>query len=175
MDPMLPVKRVTVNATRALKAIRKEVANQSVRRDREGESIKYEILSIFINRFAWTDPCKNKRCGRNAKCTDGVCQCPPGFTGDPNRECMSSGEKMHGPACLFQNTSSKLYAYIPSAEACRRIRCGQNAECQDGKCKCLDGFTGDPTRGCQAPGKHWTTVFARPLLYVLRLNPKLHL
>ncbi len=31
-------------------------------------------------------------CGMNARCVDGVCQCIPGYEGDPNRGCRPPGK-----------------------------------------------------------------------------------
>ncbi len=39
-----------------------------------------------------SDPCLGKKCGVNAKCERGKCVCLPGYAGDPDRGCRTSGE-----------------------------------------------------------------------------------
>ena len=54
------------------------------------------------------DACLITRCGSNAICETGIhsasCQCPPGYTGDPNRQCLYS-ESFCTPCTL----SSSIY------------------------------------------------------------------
>ncbi|XP_022241755.1 fibropellin-1-like [Limulus polyphemus] len=80
------------------------------------------------------DVCQNVVCGPAATCTDGVCKCNEGMTGDPND--------------LIEGCS-----YI-----CKDAHCGPNALCNKNgyppACECLPGFFGNPKDskiGCQPP------------------------
>lgn len=86
------------------------------------------------------DACTNTRCGSNAECINGQCQCLPEYRGDPYLNCR--------PECVFSTDCEQNKACVqrkcidPCIEAC-----GQNAVCQVVNhipmCSCNAGFTGN--------------------------------
>ncbi len=42
--------------------------------------------------------------------------------------------------------------------SCRNVRCGQNADCEAGKCVCIPGFSGDPDKGCFKESKRMLPI-----------------
>lgn len=70
------------------------------------------------------DPCENVTCGTNATCSEGVCACNTGFSGDADAACT------------------------PTQASCEDVVCGLNAQCQAGECLCKAGYEGDADEGC---------------------------
>ncbi|XP_008211018.3 neurogenic locus notch homolog protein 2 isoform X1 [Nasonia vitripennis] len=80
------------------------------------------------------DPCADA-CGANALCQTRnhvpVCSCPPGYTGDPFKNCI----------------------YDPQAPCKNPNPCGSNTKCEVingvATCTCLPGYRGRPLEGCR--------------------------
>lgn len=82
------------------------------------------------------DPCPGS-CGISAVCDvvkhTPICSCPEGFTGDPFSNCLLRPiEKEPIPA-----------------NPCNPSPCGPNTVCEDGVCRCLPEYQGDPYTGCR--------------------------
>ena len=89
------------------------------------------------------DLCSNITCNDNGSCTDGTCDCDPGFS---------------GPNCSV-------------ADLCYNKTCNDNGTCTDGTCDCDTGFSGpncsiiDGTTGgnvlCKIDGVEWVPDLIR--------------
>jgi hypothetical protein len=83
------------------------------------------------------DPCIGA-CGFNTECRVQnqipTCSCRAGFTGDPFSQCVEIIEKP--PPKVIE-------------DPCNPSPCGSNAQCNNGICKCLTEYQGDPYRGCR--------------------------
>lgn len=104
-----------------------------------------------------TDPCPGS-CGANAECSvinhTPICQCAIGFTGDPFSNCYPKPLRMLFPICCSMFISLNYCDYpiaqpVIEANPCDPSPCGPNAECNNGVCKCLPEYQGDPYRGCR--------------------------
>lgn len=95
-----------------------------------------------------TNPCVPNPCGQYSECREinglAACSCQPGYVGSPpncHPECTIDPDCSTDKACLRE----KCRDPCPGA-------CGYNAECRalshKPRCFCLQGFTGDPFRGC---------------------------
>ena len=100
--------------------------------------------------FKCSDPCVPNPCGRRTVCRvmdhEPICSCAPGFT-KVNQNCLPTN-------CRSQRD-------CPDSKSCVRNRCinpcagycGSNTECLvEGhypKCTCAEGYTGNPSQGCQ--------------------------
>lgn len=87
-----------------------------------------------------TDACSNVRCGSNAECINGQCQCLPEYHGDPYFNCR--------PECVFSTDCDIKKACVQQkcVDPCIGT-CGVNAICQVVNhipmCTCNNGFTGN--------------------------------
>ncbi|GFG35532.1 hypothetical protein Cfor_09648, partial [Coptotermes formosanus] len=96
------------------------------------------------------NPCVEDSCGENAQClavNHGIeCKCLDGFLGNPYVECLRG--------CHRDDD-------CPTTESCINgqcqspCKCGLNAICEvlyhKAICKCLQGYSGSPSAGCQGP------------------------
>lgn len=86
------------------------------------------------------DDCTNVRCGPNAECVSGQCQCLPEYHGDPYFNCR--------PECVFSTDCDPQKACVQRkcVDPCVGA-CGQNAICQVVNhipmCSCNNGYTGN--------------------------------
>lgn len=110
------------------------------------------------------DPCPGS-CGINAQCHVlnhlPVCTCMEGFTGDPFTQCsiIPPGKRktMHyEPFCQkLVITTIKTIGFIcavtepPSIDPCALSPCGANAICDNGECRCLPEYIGNPYEACR--------------------------
>src|SRR5690606_6740762 len=68
------------------------------------------------------DPCQDVTCGQNAMCLLGMCQCLPGYFGDPQSYCEPP----------------------PPTDPCDYLTCDENASCIPYVgCECDPGYSGD--------------------------------
>lgn len=83
------------------------------------------------------DPCPGS-CGVGAICVvlnhNSICTCPEGFTGDPFTNCYLKPQEI---------------APVEIQDPCNPNPCGSNAQCNDGICRCLPEYQGDPYQGCR--------------------------
>ncbi|GBN12717.1 Fibrillin-2 [Araneus ventricosus] len=110
------------------------------------------------------DVCQTKRCGTNAVCFaanhKAQCECPDGFSGDPNRGCQAdhcSKDQDCPDSRICQLTRDGIRDCM---NPCDGRRCGPNAQCiatgHSAFCECRDGFVGngdDMQRGCRPRDK----------------------
>ena len=124
------------------------------------------------------DPCPGV-CGINAVCKvvghNPVCSCVDGYSGNPYQSCrvvveansqsplrppqilpLNPGEcTACRPECVLNSDCSSSLACINQKcrDPCSGV-CAQNAACKVNNhnpvCSCLQGYTGEPTRGCYA-------------------------
>lgn len=84
------------------------------------------------------DPCDGS-CGFNTECRVQnhipICNCQPGFTGDPFTQCVGIIERLPSPT--------------QSTDPCDVANCGSNTQCTNGICSCIAGYFGDPYVGCR--------------------------
>lgn len=86
------------------------------------------------------DECTNVRCGPNAECINGQCQCLPEYHGDPYFNCR--------PECVLNTDCDQNKACVrrKCVDPCVGA-CGQNAICQVVNhipmCSCVQGFSGN--------------------------------
>lgn len=91
------------------------------------------------------DECSNVRCGPNAECINGQCQCLPEYHGDPYFNCR--------PECVLSTDCDQNKACIrrKCVDPCVGV-CGQNAIClvvnHIPMCSCVQGFSGNAFVGC---------------------------
>ncbi|CAG0881855.1 unnamed protein product [Darwinula stevensoni] len=141
--------------------------------DRNCEDSKYCREGSCVN------PCLQEgACGLNAQCRvddrRAVCQCPPGFAGNPRVECQRDVNECLGNPCgtnaICTDTPNSFTCECepgcqgdpysgcicqgPQIDPCRTVYCGVNARCQvvDGgpKCYCPPSHPlGDPNRECK--------------------------
>lgn len=101
------------------------------------------------------DPCVGA-CGLQAQCnvinhTPG-CACPEGYTGDPFSSCYPKPPQRKlkpvrpglALTCLFCAATQAAVV-----DNCNPSPCGPNANCDKGICSCVEGYMGDPYRGCR--------------------------
>ncbi|KAJ8890112.1 hypothetical protein PR048_009619 [Dryococelus australis] len=112
--------------------------------------------------------CRNQRCENPCNCADNAlctvtnhqatCQCPPGYTGNPNTACTLV--PVLKPQCSMDaDCASKLACFSGVCRnPCTEINpCGSNAECsvvdtlplRTMSCLCLPGFVGDADVECK--------------------------
>ncbi|KAL7060054.1 hypothetical protein AAHC03_09665 [Spirometra sp. Aus1] len=72
------------------------------------------------------DPCRDVRCGPNARCEAGRCVCERGYESGSDGECRRM-----------------------ESDPCRDVRCGPNSRCEAGRCVCERGYEGDAETGCR--------------------------
>lgn len=122
---------------------------------------------------ACKDPCLFTTCAANARCTvrgnAGVCDCLPGYDGNPYKVCSRSDvvvgcsadtDCLAGTACL--NGKCR--------DPCDSNPCGNNADCtlveslpfKSTKCQCKQGYSGDPNIQC-LPSESTTNPLYFPL------------
>lgn len=91
------------------------------------------------------DDCSNIRCGSNAECINGQCQCLSEYHGDPYFNCRP--ECVYSSDCDPQKACVQRKCLDPCIGAC-----GQNAICQVVNhipmCSCNNGFTGNAFITC---------------------------
>ncbi|XP_028157244.1 uncharacterized protein LOC114350564 isoform X7 [Ostrinia furnacalis] len=110
-----------------------------------------ELLCDRLNRVC-INPCTMNKCGDNAECIPakhGIeCKCYAGYTGNPFLECY----QVQG--CRTDNECANSEACI-NGKCGSPCRCGANAICDvlnhRATCKCLPGYNGNPTLGCEPP------------------------
>ena len=104
------------------------------------------------------DPCPGV-CGREASCKArnhyAICQCKPGYTGDPFVAC----QRITTCEFLIQNAFSLHFNLGPTKvsterpDPCIPTPCGSKALCTEKNnavsCRCEPGYTGDPFLACQ--------------------------
>lgn len=127
-------------------------------------SCRADVLGIL----KCTPICASFQCPVNSVCIaenhQGVCQCLPGFIGNPNdrngcrtdrqNQCSTSAECPESEKCVKDVASGLLQC----RSACDDIRCGPHAVCitnnHVAQCQCPPGpYDGDPynvTHGCQS-------------------------
>lgn len=117
------------------------------------------VLNGFRN---CTDVCDSIRCGQNARCVgrthQAVCECLPGFSGDPTRQCRIPSQHLcqrdeqcpHDKKCVLTSENIK-----DCVDICYNHICGAGAHCiarnNRPHCDCIAGHTrisGDPTGAC---------------------------
>lgn len=110
------------------------------------------------------DLCKKEPCGHKATCTvqsghslvTVLCQCGPGLTGDPFRQCVPVPTPT--PGCRSQSDcpSDKTCVGGRCADPCQNSPCAPGATCRAighrGVCSCVIGYHGDPRVLC-TPGQ----------------------
>ena len=110
------------------------------------------------------DPCENFNCVQNADCKivdhAAVCDCLPGFIGNPNRYCQEPDI----PDCERDSDCPDLLACINNQclDACTTLHpCGKNAHCKVihkesvviMACSCPEAYDGDSLSACR-PSKY---------------------
>jgi len=102
-------------------------------------------------------PCDTQPCGTNAVCRNynhrAVCRCQDGFVGEPTRNCdrpPTPGVCQYNEDCPPNKFCDRLNRVCLSP--CMSDTCGRNAECvvenRESRCKCFDGFQGNPFHSC---------------------------
>jgi hypothetical protein len=83
------------------------------------------------------DPCPGS-CGVDAKCHIlnhvPICTCNDGFIGDPFVRCFAQPIVREDPVV---------------SDPCNPSPCGSNAQCDNGECRCISEYTGNPYEGCR--------------------------
>lgn len=105
--------------------------------------------------------CDNVKCGPRAGCNGGICECPPGFVGDPENlksGCLIEGQCSTDADCRSTEICFQLSKGLRKCtNACNKLSCGPNALCvatnHMSNCICSDGYLGDPNEGCQIEAK----------------------
>lgn len=110
------------------------------------------------------NPCKDKQCGVNGECVNGVCQCKNGYSGSnceippaPSDPCLkincgANGKCVNGICvCNTGYTGDRCQTVIAANDPCKKINCGINGTCVKGICKCKDGYTGNRCQTALAP------------------------
>ncbi|CAH0390731.1 unnamed protein product [Bemisia tabaci] len=128
-----------------------EVAAKSQRSCQYNGDCPSDKVCDRLNRIC-VNPCFEDSCGLNAVCipinhgTD--CRCLAGFHGNPYLGCTSIVQ------CHNDNECNADEACI-NGKCSNPCRCGPNAICEvyfhKANCKCLTGYSGNPTIGCIAP------------------------
>ncbi len=105
--------------------------------------------------------CDKVTCGKGAFCKGGACYCPASYQGDPYVECEATpkplGERHEAKtACAWNFKQHKLIGCVNPLDKpdgplniCETLKCGFNAHCEDGACRCNAGFYGDPKTECE--------------------------
>uniref|UniRef100_A0A8D8VM32 Neurogenic locus Notch protein n=1 Tax=Cacopsylla melanoneura TaxID=428564 RepID=A0A8D8VM32_9HEMI len=104
-----------------------------------------------LNRIC-INPCSEDSCGEHAIClpkNHGVdCQCESGHQGNPYIACLSV------TGCSSDTECNEHEACL-NGKCSNPCRCGPNAVCDvahhKATCKCLSGYTGNPSKGCLPP------------------------
>lgn len=83
------------------------------------------------------DPCPGS-CGFEAKCHVlnhvPICTCNDGYVGDPFTQC---------------HPAPPVTEIVPVVDPCNPSPCGPNADCNNGECKCIAEYQGNPYEGCR--------------------------
>lgn len=128
------------------------------------------------------DPCVYTNCASNAICIPknhlGVCQCLPGYDGEPTLRCVL--KEPRDPPCTTDHECGIGLACIGDRcqKLCSTDFCGENAACRAVEsvpfktmvCECLPGYEGDAQTQCR-PSKentqllHFSTYSIWILLY----------
>ncbi|KAK8736643.1 hypothetical protein OTU49_017434, partial [Cherax quadricarinatus] len=98
------------------------------------------------------DPCESGTCAPTAICQAidhrPQCQCPAGYSGNPNIECAILVGCRDNSNCPTNQACINNQCQDP-------CRCGRNAVCEVAShratCRCPPGYVGDPLRSCQVP------------------------
>ena len=104
--------------------------------------------------------CSDIKCGPRSVCQNGVCVCPPGYSGNPNdlhKGCHLHGHCLNDLECEPQEICFQVGKGVRKCvDACSKLQCGPNALCitqnHVSSCLCIDGYQGNPSNlieGCQ--------------------------
>lgn len=104
--------------------------------------------------------CSDVKCGPRSVCQDGVCLCPPGYSGNANdlhKGCHLRGHCSNDLECELQEICFQIgKGARKCVDACSKLQCGPNALCitqnHISSCLCIDGYQGNPSNlieGCQ--------------------------
>lgn len=112
------------------------------------------------------DECSSKPCAENAVClnTPGSysCICKSRYVGNPYELCsqVSISKCTEGSICTCSHNATCPAGFICEKSrcinVCKNIMCGPNAFCEEGKCICTPGYSGnayDVRQGCKSDGK----------------------
>lgn len=106
------------------------------------------------------DLCRDDPCGLRATCTvqDGrplasvMCQCGPGLTGDPFRECVPVATIPSGCSSEYECPWDETCSDGRCVDPCKNTQCAPGASCRAlghrGVCSCSAGYHGDPDVLC---------------------------
>lgn len=107
-----------------------------------------------------TDLCRDNPCGLKATCTvqngrplaSVLCQCGPGLTGDPFRECITVPAPSPGCTTEYDCPWAETCEDGRCVDPCQTTRCAPGAICRAlghrGVCSCAAGSQGDPNVLC---------------------------
>ncbi|XP_038215243.1 fibrillin-1-like [Zerene cesonia] len=114
----------------------------------------------FCEKSKCVDACRSMLCGPKAICSEGKCECLPGYVGEPNdlrkgcsvdKNCLTDGDCRDTEICFQIGKDTRR-----CLDACSKLQCGPNSICvssnHHANCICAEGFIGKPNDvklGCQ--------------------------
>ena len=102
------------------------------------------------------DPCPGV-CGTHASCSVNnhypICQCDPGYEGDPFSNCYRKTTCKHKSDFSSLNLIVPVPPRVEPIDPCNPSPCGSNAVCNRqrnaGSCQCIPEYFGDPYVACR--------------------------